>query len=62
MLEELRALAIESTQSGQAVAFGEIGLDYDRLFMSAKEPQLKYFEAQLDAVSYTHLRAHETDP
>ncbi|KAF4766831.1 hypothetical protein HAV15_010387 [Penicillium sp. str.  len=67
MLEELRALAIESTQSGHAVAFGEIGLDYDRLFMSEKEPQLKYFEAQLDlAVEiqlplFLHSRAASED-
>ncbi|KAJ5373383.1 hypothetical protein N7517_005389 [Penicillium concentricum] len=67
MLEELRALAIESTQSGHAVAFGEIGLDYDRLFLSPKEPQLKYFEAQLDlAVEiqlplFLHSRAASED-
>lgn len=48
MLEELRALAIESKDAGLTVAFGEIGLDYERLFLSPKEPQLKYFEAQLD--------------
>ena len=48
MLEELRALALESKTSGLTVAFGEIGLDYDRLFLSPKEAQLKYFEAQLD--------------
>ena len=48
LLDELKTLAIESKQNGSAVAFGEIGLDYDRLFLSAKEPQLKYFEAQLD--------------
>lgn len=67
MLEELRALAIESQQAGHAVAFGEIGLDYDRLFLSAKEPQLKYFEAQLDlAVEiqmplFLHSRAASED-
>lgn len=48
MLDELKTLALESKQAGHAVAFGEIGLDYDRLFFSEKEPQLKYFEAQLD--------------
>ncbi|KAJ5787241.1 hypothetical protein N7457_002231 [Penicillium paradoxum] len=67
MLEELRALAIESAQAGHAVAFGEIGLDYDRLFLSEKEPQLKYFEAQLDlAVEiqlplFLHSRAASED-
>ncbi|KAJ5894964.1 hypothetical protein N7495_006655 [Penicillium taxi] len=48
MLEELRKLAIESKESGLTVAFGEIGLDYDRLEHSDKESQLKYFEQQLD--------------
>lgn len=48
MIEELRKLAIESKEAGLTVALGEIGLDYDRLFLSPKEPQLKYFEAQLD--------------
>lgn len=48
LLEELEALAIESKKRGLATAFGEIGLDYDRLYLSEKEPQLKYFEAQLD--------------
>ncbi|KAJ6015194.1 Deoxyribonuclease Tat-D [Penicillium herquei] len=67
MLEELRKLAIESKEAGLAVAFGEIGLDYDRLFHSAKEPQLKYFEAQLDlAVEigmplFLHSRAASED-
>ncbi|KAJ5812236.1 TatD family [Penicillium riverlandense] len=67
MLEELRTLAISSRDSGRAVAFGEIGLDYDRLFLSAKEPQLKYFEAQLDlAVElqmplFLHSRAASED-
>ncbi|KAL1872241.1 hypothetical protein Plec18167_006844 [Paecilomyces lecythidis] len=67
MLEELKAIALEAKESGLAVAFGEIGLDYDRLFLSAKEPQLKYFEAQLDlAVEiqlplFLHSRAASED-
>ncbi|KAL4985380.1 hypothetical protein BDW68DRAFT_179820 [Aspergillus falconensis] len=67
MLEELRSLALEAKQAGHAVAFGEFGLDYDRLFLSPKEPQLKYFEAQLDlAVEiqlplFLHSRAASED-
>lgn len=67
MLSELRKLAVESREAGHTVAFGEIGLDYDRLFHSAKEPQLKYFEAQLDlAVElgmplFLHSRAASED-
>lgn len=67
MLDELKSLALESKQAGYTVAFGEIGLDYDRLFMSPKEPQLKYFEAQLDlAVDvrlplFLHSRAASED-
>ncbi|KAL3437667.1 hypothetical protein BDV09DRAFT_183224 [Aspergillus tetrazonus] len=67
LLEELRSLALEAKQAGHAVAFGEFGLDYDRLFLSPKEPQLKYFEAQLDlAVEiqlplFLHSRAASED-
>lgn len=52
---------------GQATAFGEIGLDYDRLHYCPKETQLKYFEAQLDiAVKvqlplFLHSRAAHED-
>ncbi len=53
-LAELKKLAIQSRDSGHAVAFGELGLDYDRLFLAPKERQLKYFEAQLDLA--TELR------
>ncbi|KAL4964785.1 3'-5'-exodeoxyribonuclease [Aspergillus stella-maris] len=48
LLNEIKTLALEAKNAGHAVAFGEFGLDYDRLFLSAKEPQLRYFEAQLE--------------
>ena len=60
-------MALESKQAGYAVAFGEIGLDYDRLFLTPKDQQLKYFEAQLDlAVDiqlplFLHSRAASED-
>lgn len=67
MIDELRKMATEAKEAGLAVAFGEIGLDYDRLFHSEKAPQLKYFEAQLDlAVEiqmplFLHSRAASED-
>ncbi|CEJ59444.1 Putative Hydrolase, TatD family protein [Penicillium brasilianum] len=67
MIEDLRKLALESKEAGFTVAFGEIGLDYDRLFLSKKEPQLKYFEAQLDLAIeiglplFLHSRAASED-
>ncbi|KAF2142376.1 uncharacterized protein K452DRAFT_286799 [Aplosporella prunicola CBS 121167] len=48
LLAALRELAQTTKVAGQTVAFGEIGLDYDRFYLAEKEPQLKYFEAQLD--------------
>ena len=48
LLEELEALAIESKKRGVVTALGEIGLDYDRLYLTEKDQQLRYFEAQLD--------------
>ncbi|KAK2739094.1 hypothetical protein FQN57_006660 [Myotisia sp. PD_48] len=66
-LQEIKTLALEAKESGHAVAFGEIGLDYDRLFLSPKDQQLKYFEAQLDlAVDiqmplFLHSRAASED-
>lgn len=67
LLREVEALALESKASGQATAFGEIGLDYDRLHYCPKEIQVKYFEAQLDiAVKvqlplFLHSRAAHED-
>ncbi|MCJ1364761.1 hypothetical protein MMC16_003877 [Acarospora aff. strigata] len=67
LLHELESLALEAKDAGHAVAFGEIGLDYDRLFHASKELQLQYFEAQLDlAVKvqvplFLHSRAASED-
>ncbi|KAF2184298.1 deoxyribonuclease tatD [Zopfia rhizophila CBS 207.26] len=67
LLSALANLAKKSKQSGETVAFGEIGLDYDRLFLTPKEQQLKYFEAQLElAVEvqlplFLHSRAASED-
>ena len=48
LLQELEDLAIDGKRKGVVTAFGEIGLDYDRLMLTGKEQQLKYFEAQLE--------------
>ena len=48
LLQVLEDLAIDAKKRGLATAYGEIGLDYDRLMRTGKEQQLKYFEAQLD--------------
>ncbi|MCJ1350925.1 MAG: TatD DNase [Icmadophila ericetorum] len=67
LLREIKTLVINAKTAGHATAFGEIGLDYDRLYLSEKEPQLKYFEAQLDiAVEvqlplFLHSRAASQD-
>jgi TatD DNase family protein len=67
MLNALKELARTSAAEGHTVAFGEIGLDYDRLFMSPKDQQLKYFEAQLDIATelqlplFLHMRAAADD-
>ena len=67
LLEALKQLATEAKEAGHAVAFGEFGLDYDRLFLTPKEQQLKYFEAQLEiAVDvqlplFLHSRAASED-
>ena len=48
MIAALKELALHAKETGHAVAFGEIGLDYDRLFLTQKSEQLEAFEAQLD--------------
>lgn len=47
LLASLSQLAHRAKTAGRCVAFGEIGLDYDRLFLCPKDIQLQYFEAQL---------------
>ena len=67
LLEKLEELAVSAKEQGTAVAFGEIGLDYDRFYLAEKEPQLKYLEAQLDLAIkvqlplFLHMRAASAD-
>ena len=66
-LAALKALAQRARDAGTAVAFGEIGLDYDRLFLTGKEQQQRYFAAQLDVAVdvqlplFLHMRAAADD-
>ena len=55
LLRELEDLATDAKRRGVATAFGEIGLDYDRLMLTGKEQQLTYFEAQLDVAVKVQL-------
>ncbi|KAF8847887.1 hypothetical protein BDZ45DRAFT_754431 [Acephala macrosclerotiorum] len=67
LLDALRNLALEAKGAGHAVAFGEIGLDYDRLEHCPKDLQLQYFEEQMQiAVDvqlplFLHSRAAHSD-
>ena len=67
LLAELKTLAQESSDVGTATAFGEIGLDYDRLHFCDKETQLLYFRKQLDMACdlgmplFLHSRAAASD-
>lgn len=66
ILSSLQSL-ITSSPPQTVVAFGEIGLDYDRLFLCSKEVQLEYFAAQLDVAAslslplFLHSRAAHED-
>ena len=67
LLSQLKALALEAKISGECVAFGEIGLDYDRLTLCPKDVQLEYFAKQLDISIdvglplFLHSRAAHSD-
>jgi TatD DNase family protein len=54
-MTEIEKLALDGKGTGHAVAFGEIGLDYDRLFLASKDAQLKTFEMQLEAAIRVQL-------
>ena len=64
---QLKALALAAKESGHCVAFGEIGLDYDRLELCPKDIQLEYFAKQLDVAVevglplFLHSRAAHQD-
>ena len=67
LLLQIKKLAKESRDSSKATAFGEIGLDYDRLHYCDKETQLIYFAKQLDVAIelemplFLHSRAAADD-
>lgn len=67
LISDLRTLAQEARASGHCVAFGEFGLDYDRLHFASKEQQLHAFSAQLDLATelklplFLHSRAAAAD-
>lgn len=66
-LAELESLIEEGAATGKIKAFGEFGLDYDRLDWSPKEVQLPAFSAQLEMAVrlqlplFLHSRACEED-
>ncbi|RFU24185.1 hypothetical protein B7463_g12155, partial [Scytalidium lignicola] len=66
-LSSLKELALTAKQDGHCVAFGEIGLDYDRLMLCPKEEQLEFFAKQLDLAIeiglplFLHSRAAHAD-
>lgn len=55
-LSKLKSLTQEGVELGYVKAFGEIGLDYDRLHYSSEEQQRQMFTAQLEVIaSLKHL-------
>lgn len=67
IMEERRSSSSSSSSGGKIKAFGEFGLDYDRLGWSSKETQLAAFSAQLEMAVrlqlplFLHSRACEED-
>ncbi|KAK3722678.1 hypothetical protein LTR37_002249 [Vermiconidia calcicola] len=67
LLKELEDLARRERDKGTVTAFGEIGLDYDRLHFCDKETQLVWFKRQLDVACelkmplFLHSRAAAED-
>ncbi|KAH3677068.1 hypothetical protein WICMUC_001974 [Wickerhamomyces mucosus] len=65
--DELKEIAIVGKKLGIVKAFGEIGLDYDRLNYSSKSDQIKYFKKQLDLAIdiqlplFLHMRSANDD-
>ncbi|KAJ6255778.1 Deoxyribonuclease Tat-D [Drechslerella dactyloides] len=66
-LKSIEDLALEGKARGTVTAFGEIGLDYDRFYLSDQDSQLRVFEEQLriaervDLPLFLHSRAAEED-
>lgn len=66
-LKRIEQLAIEGKSQGVVKAFGEIGLDYDRLHFAPAETQRIYFEKQLEIATrvglplFLHSRACRED-
>ncbi|EGV62616.1 hypothetical protein CANTEDRAFT_115155 [Yamadazyma tenuis ATCC 10573] len=55
-LAQIKNLVETGVQRGTVKAFGEIGLDYDRLHYSSKEQQITMFRKQLEVIaSLKHL-------
>lgn len=48
LLGELKQVAQTGKDEGWVKAFGEIGLDYDRLYHAGKDVQEKWFARQLE--------------
>lgn len=52
----LRNLVLQGVEKGNVRAFGEIGLDYDRLHYSTKQQQLTMFKKQLEIVGNLDIK------